>query len=70
VLNLIKNDTPMENISDQLIENKNDSKKIFRNLEEKASDPIKRKMVKFLHQNLCEEKDIFKGFFRFKPKDL
>lgn len=54
----------------KLIENQKDSKKVFRNLEQKASDPIKKQMVKFLHQNLCEEKDILKGFFRFKPKDL
>ena len=54
----------------KLIENKKDSKKIFKNSEPKISDPIKKQMVKFLHQNLAEEKDIFKGFFRFKPKDL
>jgi hypothetical protein len=54
----------------KLIENKKDSQKIFKNSEPKISDPIKKHMVKFLHQNLSEEKNIFKGFFRFKPKDL
>lgn len=54
----------------KLIENKKDSKKIFKNPEQKSSDPIKKQMVKFLHQNLTEDKDIFKSFFRFKPKDL
>lgn len=53
-----------------LIENKKESKKIFRNLEQKSTDPIKRQMVKFLHQNLAEENDVLRGFFRFKPKDL
>lgn len=55
----------------KLIENKkNSSKKTFVNLEEKSSDPIKKQLVKFLHQNLFEEKDIFKSLFRLKPKDL
>jgi len=54
----------------KLIENKKDSKKIFPNLEQKTSDPIKKQMVNFLHKNLFEEKDALKGFFRFKPKDL
>lgn len=54
----------------KLIKNEKDSKKIFKNLEQKASDPIKKNMVKFLHQNLFQEKDALKGFFRFKPTDL
>ena len=52
-----------------LIENKKEVKNIFKQTA-KISSPIQTQMVKFLHMNLLAEKDVLKGFSRFKPKDL
>jgi hypothetical protein len=54
----------------KLIENKKETKGIFRASEQKVSSPLKGQMLKFLHMNLGNQKDIFKGFSRFEPKDL
>lgn len=52
----------------KLIEAKQELRNIF--AESKVSSPIKRQMAKFMHLNLLERNDIFKGFSRFKPEDL
>jgi len=54
----------------KLIENKKEPKNIFKNTIQKTSDPIKKQMVKFLHQNLISEQETLKSFFKFKPRDL
>jgi len=54
----------------KLIENKKETKNIFRSAEQKVSSPLRGQLVRFLHTNLNNSKDIFKGFSRFEPKDL